>query len=339
MAKLQIAPDKQHFTRGGEPFFWVGDTLWSAFTNPTFEEWAEYLAYRKAQGFNVIQINTLPQWDRIKPDLGIYPYPMLEGEGLDYTADPNPEYITRAQKICQMAVDAGFTLALVVDWGDIVPGTWLNHVCPTHVWPLDAVEKHVRRVVEYYDRFDPVYIVSGDTDLRSEETIAYYQRTINILKEIAPDSLRTMHLCGGFIGLTPELAEGLDFYVYQSGHGENSVDTLDTLPVQMRKQFPGKPILNAEPCYEKMPKMPADWHQPPKALYDADDVYDACRRSILAGANAGITYGANGLWNWKREEGVAEGVIKDMYGDTATWREAMHFPGAGRIAGLKDLAY
>ncbi len=72
-------------------------------------------------------------------------------------------------------------------------------------------------------------------------------------------------------------------------------------------------------------------------FYSADEVYDACRRSILAGADAGITYGANGLWNWCRENGKPEGLAAQFYGVTAVWRDALHFPGAGRIAGLKEL--
>ena len=54
MERVTIAPDKEHFLRGGKPFFWVGDTVWSAFTNPTEEEWKEYLRFRKTQGFNVL---------------------------------------------------------------------------------------------------------------------------------------------------------------------------------------------------------------------------------------------------------------------------------------------
>ena len=90
MPRLTVAFDKQHFLRDGEPFFWVGDTVWSAFTNATDEEWADYLDFRKAQGFNVLQINTLPQWDRIRPDLGVSPYPLRPDGSLDWQAEPDP---------------------------------------------------------------------------------------------------------------------------------------------------------------------------------------------------------------------------------------------------------
>ena len=334
MSKLAIAEDKQHFIRDGQPFFWVGDTLWSAFTNPTLEEWAEYLKKRKSQGFNVIQINTLPQWDRILPDQGIYPYPMDEKGAMDYTAELNMEYVDRSRKICRMAVDEGFTLALVVVWGNLVPGTWMGNFLPQS-WPLSYVEQHVRNVVRFYDEFDPVYIVSGDTDLISDAVIEYYQRTIDILKEEAPDSLRTMHLCGGFTGLTQELADGLDFLVYQSGHEPKTANRVEELTAEMKTKFPGKPVLNAEPCYELMGKMTGDFTKGPSEVWSMEEVLDACERSIRSGANAGITYGANGLWNWNRNEDPSKAEISPFYGNVAFWRDALNAPGADHIAELE----
>ena len=196
MAGLRIDTNQKYFIRNSQPFFWLGDTVWSAFTNATEAEWAEYLALRKAQGFNVLQINTLPQWDRIGPDLGLTPYPMKEDGGLDYTAEPAPEWISHAQALLQMAVNAGFVPALVVDWCDMVPDTWLNGIFPGHTWPIEAVERHVRRVVELYSRYEPVYIVSGDTNFGSDTTVEYYRRTIRLLRELDPEALLTMHIAG-----------------------------------------------------------------------------------------------------------------------------------------------
>ena len=60
MAK--ITPDDRVLKRGSLPFFWLGDTCWSAFTNMTDAEWQDYIIKRAAQGFNVVQVNALPQW-------------------------------------------------------------------------------------------------------------------------------------------------------------------------------------------------------------------------------------------------------------------------------------
>ena len=330
MARLTIAEDRRHFALNGAPFFWIGDTVWSAFTNATEAEWAEYLACRKAQGFNVLQINTLPQWDRIGPDLGLTPYPANEAGTMDLTAEPDPAWVAHAQTLLQMAVDAGFVPALVVDWCDMVPDTWLSGIFPAHIQPLDMVEQHVRRVVTLYSRYQPVYIVSGDTDFHSETTVQYYRRTMELLRELDPEALLTMHLAGELTDIPGGLAENLDFLMYQSGH--NGLDKVDTLPKEMLARYPGKPLLNAEPCYEDMPEFGGDWNKPSAHHFTADEVLEACRRSILAGADAGITYGANGVWNWRRS---AEAFIgPGMYADTLVWREAIHLPAAEQIAAL-----
>ena len=44
----------------GMPFFYLADTVWMAFANLTLDAWARYLAYRRVQGFNALQISILP---------------------------------------------------------------------------------------------------------------------------------------------------------------------------------------------------------------------------------------------------------------------------------------
>lgn len=284
----------------------------------------------------MLQINTLPQWDRIGPDLGYTPYPVNEAGALDYTAEPDGEWIAHAQKLLRMAVDQGFTPALVVDWCDMVPDTWLSAFMPHHVWPMDALEKHVRRVVEAYAQFEPVYIVSGDTDFRSSVPVQYYSRTIDLLRELDPQALLTMHLCGGLTELPVELGRRLDFIMFQSGHGPDALEKAASMPPALRAAYPGMPLLNAEPCYEDMPVFGGPWNELPKAYYHAEQVLEASRTAILAGADAGITYGANGVWNWRRS--AEQAFCPGMYQKTKRWLDALHLPGAASIAALRSLA-
>ena len=72
---------------------------------------------------NVLQVNTLPQWDRCLPDLGIWPYASEDGVHFDWSA-PNQEYWDRARRMCQAAVEHGIRPALVLMWCNYVPGTW-----------------------------------------------------------------------------------------------------------------------------------------------------------------------------------------------------------------------
>jgi hypothetical protein len=171
----------------------------------------------------------------------------------------------------------------------------------------------------------------------SPETAAYYVRAAELLKELDPEGLRTAHMIGGYFSPPPELEALLDFHVYQSGHSISAETWLDSLPRDILARYPDKPLLNAEPCYESMPKFLPDWTMPQTEVFSEEEVLDACRRSILAGADAGITYGANGLWNWKRaEEGPGNELLK-LYAQPAFWRDALQFPGANKIAALQSL--
>ena len=91
LGKLTVNGREDGFLCDGKPFFWFADTCWSAFTSITEADWDYYLTRRAEQGMNVLQVNTLPQWDRCLPDLGIWPYASEDGVHFDWSA-PNQEY-------------------------------------------------------------------------------------------------------------------------------------------------------------------------------------------------------------------------------------------------------
>lgn len=105
MAK--ITPDDRVLKRGSLPFFWLGDTCWSAFTNMTDAEWQDYIIKRAAQGFNVVQVNALPQWDRCGSTLGLYPFPTQDGLHFTYDGTLNKAYYVRAGRMAALAAHYG----------------------------------------------------------------------------------------------------------------------------------------------------------------------------------------------------------------------------------------
>ena len=123
LGKLTVNGRQDGFLCEGKPFFWFADTCWSAFTSITEADWDYYLTRRAEQGMNVLQINTLPQWDRCCPDLGIWPYASEDGVHFDWSR-PNQAYWDRAAAMCRAAVEHGIRPALVLMWCNYVPGTW-----------------------------------------------------------------------------------------------------------------------------------------------------------------------------------------------------------------------
>src|SRR5882672_9929847 len=57
--------DNQRFLvdKEGKPFFWLGDTCWELFHRLTREETETFLEIRKQQGFNVIQVAALAEFN------------------------------------------------------------------------------------------------------------------------------------------------------------------------------------------------------------------------------------------------------------------------------------
>ena len=47
MGRVEVNRSKNGFLLNDKPFFYLGDTIWSAFTNVTMEEWEYYLKRRK----------------------------------------------------------------------------------------------------------------------------------------------------------------------------------------------------------------------------------------------------------------------------------------------------
>lgn len=294
MKRLEVAKNKCNFTYDGKPFFYLADTIWSAFTNVSMEEWKYYLHVRKTQGFNVLQINTLPQWDRCMTDVGIYPFATEDGQRFDFSCRDDT-YYERAKEMCRMAKEEGFQLALVVLWLNYVPGTWGSKIVDTNIMPEEMLQEYAGKIVKEFDEFAPIYIVSGDTDFEEKVTVDYYEIILSTLCEKSPDSLKAMHIRRGYDYIPEQFLDWLDFYMFQSGHNAGAQDMAYKLPESFLKKYPRKPIINAEPCYEQM-----GYSRKKYGRFGQRDVRKAAWDSLLSGACAGVTYGAHGIWNWKK---------------------------------------
>ncbi|MCX8170852.1 MAG: DUF4038 domain-containing protein [Candidatus Bathyarchaeota archaeon] len=310
--------------RDGEKFFYLADTCWSAFTNPSLEEWEYYLEYRGMQGFNAIQINVLPQHDRSVSENYMDPFEPLPDGGWDF-GRRNEKYFDRAEKMVEMAVDRGFTPALVVLWCNYVRGTWGSKISPKRIIPMEHLEEYVTYVAERFGKYNPIFVISGDTNFEAEDSIAYYKTAMDIVKRVAPSSLTTMHLMGGLWEI-PEVfvkSPNYDFYMYQSGHHRER----QHLPYELAQKFYNmpvkRPIVNGEPCYEGLGSI-GDHEK--YGRFNSFDVRKAIWQSLLSGAKAGAAYGAHGVWSWQR--GVREYGYAAAYSIPYDWRTALHFSGA-----------
>jgi hypothetical protein len=218
----------------------------------------------------------------------------------------------------------GLRPALVVLWTDFAPGNWGPRRSPGHVMPLDAVDSYVAYVARRFEKHDPVYFASGDTDFEEPSCEQTYLAVLESLARHAPKGLRALHVAGGFHELPQSFVRhpGLDLYLYQSDH------VRDSDPIGLSRAFLDKPvrrpIINSEPCYEGL-------GSPREAgRFGASDVRRASWLSLLSGASAGLAYGANGIWNWHHDS--AEAPASGIYRAPAPWHEALRYPGADDVA-------
>ncbi len=330
MSKLTVNPSGTQLMLDGRPFFYLADTIWSAFTNVTMEEWDAYLKKRKEQGFNVLQINTLPQWDRCMADTGLYPFETADRQIFDFTK-PNEAYYEQAKAMCQRAVEEGFHLALAVLWLNFVPGTWGSRYVSGNMMPKEMVEPYVRKVVSEFDRFDPLYLVSGDTDFDTPESIAWYGTALRVLNEESPASLKGFHIKRGYDFIPAEFLGGIDFYLFQSGHNADGQDMAYILPERFRVKYPVKPLINSEPCYEQM-----GYSRKKYGRFRREETRKAAWTSVLSGASAGVTYGAHGVWNWKKENSPVNPIMGEGFDTAFPVEKALCFPGAADYGFLKS---
>jgi hypothetical protein len=252
------------------------------------------------------------------------------------------EYFERARKILAMAFEKGFIPAISLLWADKVKGTWLaNQFKPDHVIPLDAVQQYAEYVAKAFAEFEPIYMISGDTNFDSKDTSQAYLIALDIIKSICPDSLTTMHIWGDTSYLPEEIVESkIDFYMYQSGHKRHMqhvayqfAQDLYHLPVK-------RPIVNAEPCIEGLQGL-LGWGEIEQARFCALDVRKAIWSSLLSGAKAGIGYGAFGIWPWHTSSDVWQESWmhgeepwegERYFGQPYPWKTALRFKGGWDVS-------
>lgn len=321
MARLVPAPNGRHFLREGRPFFYLADTVWATFSNVTLEEWARYLAVRRMQGFNALQISILPiTHDRSVPPVEVPPFETDAG-GRWILSRPNAAYFDRAERMVEMAVAEGFLPVLTVLWCSYVPDTRCSRGSPiASAMAPEDVAPYATMVTRRFRRFDPVMVISGDTRFESPAEAPYYGTAMDAVKREWPQATVSMHLHPEG-HLPPPFDTAVDFYSFQSGHHVAHSDRPWTL-AETFLAFPARiPILNSEPCYEGHGRITEDGSR-----WSRDEVRRAAWQSLLSGASMGVAYGAHGVWSFHRRG--FDFLAKARSLEPFDWEDALAMPGA-----------
>lgn len=108
---LKISDNKRYFvTQQGKPFLYHAETGWQIFTQLTTAEAVEYLSFRKAQGFNTIQVQLVMSPEQVNR----YGQKPFHGD-IDFS-QPNEAYHDHVSNIISKADSLGLLIVMSQPW-------------------------------------------------------------------------------------------------------------------------------------------------------------------------------------------------------------------------------
>lgn len=322
MPKFLIAENKRNFILNERPVFYLADTVWTALNNASREEWYQYLDVRRQQGFNVLQISLLSV-PNASGNRANHRFPFVQdSDGKPDFSQMDENFFEYGRNMLRDANVFGFTPALVLLWSLYVPGTAIN-LKFEYKWtmPLEVVEDYTERVVRSFDEFDPIYIISGDTDFGSTISLEYYRRAAATVKRLTPKGLTTLHIGSEDKWPNDFMHSNLfDFYMYQSSHFASRHSDNYQLAEEFLNLPVMRPIIHGEPSYE------GHGYYESYGQFRRYDVRKSIWQSLFAGASAGFSYGAHGLWSWHHRGDYFR--PESEWGEPQPWYNAMLMEGA-----------
>ena len=300
--QLRVSENGRYFLRGGQPFFWMGDTVWSIVNRYTQEEAAFYMEQRRTQGFNVLNVmlifNGGPGLKTAMAD--------QEGETpfLDMNpATPNDRYFRNVDRLVAQARQTGFTLAVLACGGS--SGSFVNVQKILTAGNARAYGRWLGR--RYRDNPNIVWVNGFDLMPWQYEEVAR-EFAAGLQEGDGGAHLITYHPAGGGTS---------SYFHHESWLAANTIQTwadftrIYPMVFADYLRLPPKPVIMAEGAYEDGPEYST---RPITPLVVRQQAW----WSYLAGGFH--TYGHNDMW--RKNPG---------------WRESLHAPGAGHMTVLKNV--
>lgn len=308
------------FERAGAATFLLADTVWSAFADARDDEWRMYLHHRSQQGFNAVFVSLLPILHDRSQGTAAAPTPFDEEtvrrEG---RWELNPRFFDHVRRRIEQAAGAGIVCGLVLLWVNYVDGSWGSQRTPGFIMPEEAQRQYLTALQRVLPDRGALLIISGDAGFTTQAEIDTYAKFSGLVRTTWPHGLLAYHSAPDAV-LPPELDALADALIFQSGHYGDQPARAQTLARRYRAIASGRPVMNAEPSYEA--------HRIGGGVgrFGRAAVRRQIWESVVAGASAGVTYGAHGLWGWHRNDDPFSSV--HFSGTPLDWREALLLPGA-----------
>jgi hypothetical protein len=314
---LRLSADRRHLVDdAGRPFFYFADTAWSVVWKGSPEQWATYLDRRRQQGFSVLQVNLLPWRWHLTDVEGNRPFRD------DGPTRPNEAYFARFDRFLAMAAERDLHTCLMLLWGGPRPNL------PASRFTTEQAVRFASYAVERFGRFPVLWSLSGDAEYSQElekweavgAAVEAADRRGHPTTNHLPPSMNWRFLHHD--------APWHDFHMLQTGHRRSALADIAALPAAYYRADGPKAVVNGEPWYEAHPSR--DVREVYGPAFTAYDARYALWTSVLSGATMGHTYGAQGIWNWKRPGDDESELAGPQIGPT--WTESLDLLGAEQCA-------
>jgi hypothetical protein len=326
---LKVSPNGRYLTYdNGEPFFYLGDTAWEITWKSREPDMLSYIADRQKKGFTALQVVVMSHQF-------FYEYGVRNRSGEDFFLNNdrtrlNPRYFDYLDRIVQAANDAGMVVALVPLWAGMMEYYTRGALTVEQAMLL------ARYVGARYAGSNILWIVGGDNSYETVERIVFWSQFALALKKTSGvHHLVTVHP-KAWTSSSEYFNKNdtwLDFDMYQSSHVAGGDFT-------WRAGLAGyysnnhKPLLDGEATYEDIYSnlwLPGDTTRMQSFRVQSVDVRQSSYESIFSGALVGITYGANGIWQWDTPE------LPGTHMPRVPATQAQDFPGSVHMMILKQI--
>lgn len=315
---LQLSENRRHLAdQRGAYFLYQADTPWMLFTKLTEAEAKNYIARRKEQGFNALQV-MLTGFLGLTNLAGDLPFAGVPPEQ-DFTR-PNERFFAHVDRVVAEVQRQGMLLAIAPAWSGCCGEGWAGMEKDGVLKPLNANGAEKTRELgrwlgKRYGKFDNLlWILGGDNDPNNARAEI---RALGVgIKDTAPRQLITYHAASthSSTDVWPADERWLDvsmvysyFRGFNKAWNKNQPDIYEVSHAEFAK-LPVRPFFLGESTYEGEH---GDWGSAVQARKQA--------YWCVLGGGLGHAYGSP---NWNMP---------------TNWREVLELPGANSLQHLRTL--
>jgi hypothetical protein len=319
VAQIQVSSDRHYLTKGGKPFFWLGDTAWELFHRLNREEAKIYLKNRADKGFTVIQAVAIAELDGANVSNAYGDKALINGD----PAKPNEAYFRQVDFVIDEANKLGLVVALLPTWGDKWnKDTWGKG---PEIFTPENAKIYGSWIAQRYKNKEIIWVLGGDRNPKTDMHYAIIRAMAAGIREVVKDKqLITYHTAGAASSFDFFADDDwIDIHMSQTGHYAGSPDY--KVNSKAREIIIIRPHVNGEPNYEDHPN---DFKPVEKGWMDDFDTREAAYWNMLSGG-AGHTYGNHNIWQFYDEK------YEPINNARTFWQFAMNYPGAYQVGFMR----